>query len=65
MYSRTHNFGAEEHKSNIRGKRWHKKYENSELDWKTQLFFKWVALQVQLYWNTDLDPVYMEWGTPV
>ena len=31
-YSRTRTFGAEVHKSNIRVKRWHNKYENSELD---------------------------------
>ena len=37
IYSRTRTFGAEVHKSNIRVKRWHNKYENSELDWKTQL----------------------------
>ena len=53
-YSRTRTFGAEVHKSNIRVKRWHNKYEISELDWKTQLLFKWYAYQVQLYWNTDL-----------
>ena len=47
-------YGAEVHKSNIRVKRWHNKYENSELDWKTQLLFKWFAYQVQSYWNTDL-----------
>ena len=29
--SRTRTFGAEVHKSNIRVKRWHNKYENSEL----------------------------------
>ena len=32
IYSRTRTFGAEVHKSNIRVKRWHNKYENSELD---------------------------------
>ena len=52
IYSRT--FGAEVHKSNIRIKRWHNKYENSELDWKTQLLLKRFAYQVQLFWNTDL-----------
>ena len=31
-YSRTRTFGAEVHKSNIRVKRWHNKYEISELD---------------------------------
>ena len=31
IYSRTRTFGAEVHKSNIRVKRWHNKYENSEL----------------------------------
>ena len=36
-YSRTRTFGAEVHKSNIRVKRWHNKYEISELDWKTWL----------------------------
>ena len=30
IYSRTRTFGAEVHKSNIRVKRWHNKYENSE-----------------------------------
>ena len=35
IYSRTRTFGAEVHKSNIRVKRWHNKYENSELYWKT------------------------------
>ena len=53
-YSRTRTFGAEVHKSNIRVKRWHNKYEISELDWKTQLLLKWFAYQVQSYWNTDL-----------
>ena len=53
-YSRTRTFGAEVHKSNIRVKRWHNKYEISELDWKTQLLFKWYTYQVQSYWNTDL-----------
>ena len=43
IYSRTRTFGAEVHKSNIRVKRWHNKYENSELDWKTQLLAKWFA----------------------
>ena len=38
IYTRT--FGAEVHKSNIGVKRWHKKYENSELYLKTQLLFK-------------------------
>ena len=37
IYSRTRTFGAEVHKSNIGVKRWHKKYENSELYLKTQL----------------------------
>ena len=33
MYSHTRtNFDAEVHKSNIRVKRWHNKYKNSELD---------------------------------
>ena len=32
IYSRTRTFGVEVHKSNIRVKRWHNKYENSELD---------------------------------
>ena len=54
IYSRTRTFGAEVHKSNIRVKRWHNKYENSELYWKTQLLLKWFAYQVQSYWNTDL-----------
>ena len=54
IYSRTRTFGAEVHKSNIRVKRWHYKYENSESDWKTHLSFKWFAYQVQSYWNTDL-----------
>ena len=40
IYSRTRTFGAEVHKSNIRVKRWHNKYENSELYWKTQLLLK-------------------------
>ena len=31
IYSRTRTFGAEVHKSNIRVKRWYKKYENSKL----------------------------------
>ena len=52
--SRTRTFGAAVHKSNIRVKRWHNKYENSELDWKSQLLFKWFSYQVQSYWNTDL-----------
>ena len=43
IYSCTRTFGAELHKSNIRVKRWYKKYENSELYWKTQLFLKWLA----------------------
>ena len=43
IYSRTRTFGAEVHKSNVRVKRWHNKYENSELDWKPQLLFKWFA----------------------
>ena len=54
IYSRTLTFGAEVHKSNIRVKRWHNKYENSELYWKTQFLLKWFAYQVQSYWNTDL-----------
>ena len=51
IYSRTCIFGTEVHKSNIQVKRWHNKYENSELDWKTQLLFKWFAYhnQVQSY----------------
>ena len=40
IYSRTRTFGAEVHKSNIRVKRWHYKYENSELHRKTQLLLK-------------------------
>ena len=32
IYSRTGTFGAGVHKSNIRVKRWHNKYENSEVD---------------------------------
>ena len=32
IYSRKRTFGAEEHKSNIRVKRWHNNYENNELD---------------------------------
>ena len=48
IYSRTRTFGAEVHKSNIRVKRWHNKYENSEL------YLIWFAYQVQWYWNTDL-----------
>ena len=32
VYSRMRTFGAEEHKSNIRVKRWRYKYANSELD---------------------------------
>ena len=32
IYSRTRTFGAEVHKSDVRVKRWHNKYENSELD---------------------------------
>ena len=31
IYSRTRTFGVEVHRSNIRVKRWHNKYENSEL----------------------------------
>ena len=31
IHSHTRTFGAEVHKSNIRVKRWHNKYENSEL----------------------------------
>ena len=54
LYSRTRTFGADVHKSNIRDKQWHNKYENSELYWKTQLLLKWFAYQVQSYWNTDL-----------
>ena len=54
IYSRTRAFGADVHKSNTRVKRWHNKYENSELDWKTQLLTKRFAYQVQSYWNTDL-----------
>ena len=49
IYSRTRTFGAEVHKSNIRVKRSHKKYENSELYWKTQLWLKWFSYQVQSY----------------
>ena len=54
IYSRTRTFGEEVHRSNIRVKRWHNKYENSELYWKTQLLLKWFTYQVQSYWNTDL-----------
>ena len=54
IHSRTRTFNAEVHKSNIRVKRWHNKYEKSELDWKTQLLFQWFAYQVQSHWNTDL-----------
>ena len=43
IYSRTGTFGAEVHKSNIRVKRWHNKYENSELYWKKQLLLQWFA----------------------
>ena len=32
IYSRTRTFGVEVHKSNIPVKRWHNKYENSDLD---------------------------------
>ena len=53
MYSRTNTFGAELHESNIRIKKYYNKYENGELDWKTN-FFQWFAYQVQSYWNTDL-----------
>ena len=53
MYSRTNTFGAELHKSNIRIKKYYNKYENGELDWKTN-FFQWFAYQVQSHWNTDL-----------
>ena len=55
IYSRTHTFGVEVHKSNIQVKRMgHTKYENSELYWKTPLLLKWFAHQVHSYWNTDL-----------
>jgi len=54
IYSYTRTVGAEVHRSNIRVKRWHNKYENSELHWKTQLLLKWFPYQVQSYWNTDL-----------
>ena len=54
IFSRTRTFGADVHQSNIWVKRWHNKYENSELYWKTQLLLKWFAYQVQSYWNTDL-----------
>ena len=40
ILARTRTFGAEVHKSSIRVKRRHNKYENSELDWKTQLLIK-------------------------
>ena len=53
-YSRTRTSAAEVHKSNIRVKRWYKKYENSEFYWKTQLLLKWFAYQAQSYWNTGL-----------
>ena len=32
IYLRTRTLGVEVHKSDIRVKRWHNKYENSELD---------------------------------
>ena len=54
IYSHTRTFGAEVIKSNIRVKRWHNKYENSELYWKIQFWLKWFPYQVQSYWNTDL-----------
>ena len=71
IYSCTRTFGAEVHWSNIRVKRWHNKYENSELYWKTQLLLKWFAYQVQSCWNTDLwsrgtkfwDTLYTFWVT--
>ena len=43
IYSHTGIFGAEEHKSSIWVKRWHNKYENSELDWKAHLLLQWFA----------------------
>ena len=46
IYSRTRTFGSEVHKTNSRVKRWHNKYESSELYWKTQLLLKWFAYQV-------------------
>ena len=54
IYLRTRTFGAEVHRLNIWVKRWHNKYENSELYWKTQRLLKLFAYQVQSYWNTDL-----------
>ena len=61
IYSRTRTFGAAVHKSNIRVKRWHYKYENSELDWRSQLLFKWFSYQVQSYWNTKYRRLLAEW----
>ena len=55
IHSRTRTFNAEVHKSNIRVKRWHNKYENSELYWKTQnfclndLFTKSNRTKIQTY----------------
>ena len=62
MYSRTNTFGAELHESNIRIKKYYNKYENGELDWKTNFFFQWFAYQVQSHWNTDEDE--RTFGTP-
>ena len=44
IYSRTQTFSAEVHRSNIWVKRWHNKYENSELYWKTQLLLKLIII---------------------
>ena len=60
IYSRTRTFGVEVHKSNIRVKRWHNKYENSELDLKTHLSFKWFAYQVQSYWTNFWDTLWSQ-----
>ena len=49
IYSRMRTFGPEVHKSNIRVRRWHNKYENCELYWKTHLLLKLFAYQVQSY----------------
>ena len=53
-YARPRALLARKYTSNIRVQRWHNKYENRELDWKSQLLIKWFAYQVQSYWNTDL-----------
>ena len=44
IYSRTRTFGAEVHKSNIRVKRWHTKYESSELLLKDTTFVEIICL---------------------